>query len=379
LMPSDNYRGARRDVIELLQRINFAGPLRWPGGCYSSVAAEWMSGLLPPDERPPVQQPPGNSFCYAAPGGLLGYTDGMTEDWPGLEEYLAICEEIGAEPAIGLKVQFGDSAEVRSAAQLVEYCNGDARSGLGALRAQRGRTEPYGVRKWYLGNEMGIQRRFRRFENGSYHAPPVEPASAAEYAEIAARYAAALLAVDPGLQLIAANFGPNMSVRTPWEDRLAVKWTPPVLKKVGASLWAHSFHLYMRQPNVWTPVTMRWSAKQAERKALTILRYFRLLLSQAEEPRGHGASSERRAATRISLDEWSIGPPWSTEEWGTPQALFGASFLTLLLDQAVPLGLASANYYEPINDGAIQAPSDGVSLSNHCGDLYSVSIRSWSE
>ena len=41
----------------------------------------------------------------------------------------------------------------------VEYCNGDASTPWGSLRASRGSPEPYNVSTWYLGNEIGWQVR----------------------------------------------------------------------------------------------------------------------------------------------------------------------------------------------------------------------------
>ena len=67
--------------------------------------------------------------------------------------------------------------------------------------------------------------------------------------------------------------------------------------------------------------------------------------------------------THISLDEWSLGPPWSTEAWGVPQALYGASFIALLVRQASPLGIASANYYAPINEGAVAVQAGNATLT----------------
>ena len=65
---------------------------------------------------------------------------------------------IGAEPAIGLKLQYADrDNEVDRAAELVEYCNGHPETTKGGrLRAARGHPEPFGVKKFYLGNEAGV-------------------------------------------------------------------------------------------------------------------------------------------------------------------------------------------------------------------------------
>ena len=73
LMPCDNVHGARADVLKLLTDLNFRGPLRWPGGCFSSISPHWREALLPPDERPPVHNPPA-PFCDAVRHGQVWAT-----------------------------------------------------------------------------------------------------------------------------------------------------------------------------------------------------------------------------------------------------------------------------------------------------------------
>ena len=203
---------------------------------------------------------------------------------------------------------------------------------------------------------MAIQPRYLRNPDGGWGAP-VMPAVASEYAAILTRYAARLLAFDGTLQLIAANGGPNMSVRTAFADHIAANWHRPALSRVSSMLWGSSFHLYMRQPNRWDPQTMSWAARLPGRKALATLRYFRDLLEAA---RLAGGAAH---APAISIDEWSIGPPWSTEAWGAPHALYAASFVSMLVRHARSLGIGAANYYSPINEGAIAVGPWSASLT----------------
>ena len=44
---------------------------------------------------------------------------------------------------------------MQDARDWVEYCNGNTSTIWGALRAARGHPEPYNVKIWYLGNEIG--------------------------------------------------------------------------------------------------------------------------------------------------------------------------------------------------------------------------------
>lgn len=416
LLPTDGHvEGMRRDVVELMREIGFRGPLRWPGGCYSSVAADWREGLLPPHLRPPSRSPPPGLFCEAVPGGILPYTDEYVQNAPGVDEYMRLCERIGAEPALGVQMQFGSKSEIDRAVALIQYVNGDARSTeMGQLRASRGRVEPYRVRKVYVGNEAGTQNRFldlhealrlvadggllkatppaptlaqRRAEEDAqwqavgvnltvderaYNVKAVGPTDAVEYARIYAAATAALLAADSTLQLILANGSPNvthspslfhMSGVPAWADehakksRLAFHYHRAPLQAAGDRTWAASYHYYAYTPPGWTPRTLSTTARQLPFEALEALRHFRRRLD--DDWRGRDGLQR----VGISLDEWGLGPPWREVEFGVGSALFAASLLTLLAIAAEELLLLATNYYEPINDGAIVVGPHGASLT----------------
>ena len=53
LLPKDNFRGMRRDVIGKLKELGVT-VLRWPGGNFAGEF-NWMDGLLPVDMRAPFQ------------------------------------------------------------------------------------------------------------------------------------------------------------------------------------------------------------------------------------------------------------------------------------------------------------------------------------
>ncbi|MCX6376884.1 MAG: hypothetical protein NTU88_12785, partial [Armatimonadetes bacterium] len=69
----------------------------------------------------------------------------------GIDEFCRFCELVGAEPLVCLS--FSDGPQ--SAADLVQYCNGDSDTAWGAKRASNGRPKPYRVKYWQLGNELG--------------------------------------------------------------------------------------------------------------------------------------------------------------------------------------------------------------------------------
>jgi alpha-L-arabinofuranosidase len=133
LMPSDNMNGFRREVIALLKSLN-SGVYRFPGGNFVS-AHEWRHAIGDPDRRPPIWDP---VWGAVQPNDV------------GTDEFIALCRLLDVEPYITVNAGFGDAW---SAAQLVEYANGSIDTPMGALRAENGYPEPYGVKFWGIGNE----------------------------------------------------------------------------------------------------------------------------------------------------------------------------------------------------------------------------------
>ena len=134
LMPGDNIDGMRRDTIELLKELD--SPIyRWPGGNFVS-GYDWRDGIGDRDRRPPRSNP--------------AWTGVEHNDF-GTDEFMAFCRLLGTEPMIAANTGFGDAY---SAAQWVEYANGDTSTIGGGWRAKNGNEEPYNVKYWCVGNEM---------------------------------------------------------------------------------------------------------------------------------------------------------------------------------------------------------------------------------
>ncbi|OQC08894.1 MAG: Intracellular exo-alpha-(1-_5)-L-arabinofuranosidase 1 [Candidatus Hydrogenedentes bacterium ADurb.Bin101] len=134
LMPADNVDGFRKDVLALLRELD-APVYRWPGGNFVS-GYDWRDGIGERDQRPPRKNP--------------AWT-GIEHNDMGIHEYLHFCELINTEPFIALNTGLGD---VTSAAAEVEYITRAADTPEGAKRAANGRTEPWKVKFWAVGNEM---------------------------------------------------------------------------------------------------------------------------------------------------------------------------------------------------------------------------------
>lgn len=380
LMRADQEHGMRADVLDALSRIGFRGPFRWPGGCFANIQPDWRHGLKPPDERPPFRAPADGSFCVAAEGGVLAASDGMAIDHPNIDEYLYMMRRIGAEAAISLRLQYGTADELERARQLVEYVNGDAeRTRLGRMRARRGHAPPYRVTKFFIGNEAGCQPRFNETRPRSteretrydYHASP----TATEYAAVLKAaipilaHAADSARADGALELIATTGSPNITwprawfpkAKQPWEHKLGrvpqllSKWNEPITTAVGEFLYASSYHYYTKAPLVaWDPKRLA-EASRLPSELLDALHTARRIL---DRPRGR----KRRMA--ISLDEWGFGPPWAVVRFGAAHGLYAACALIMLVNHADELGIASANYFQPINEGFVRVHAHNATLTS---------------
>jgi len=134
LMPADNLSGFKASSITYLKEMGI-GIARWPGGNFVS-AYDWRDGIGDRDTRPPRRELAWN---------------GMESNDMGIDDFMAFCRLIGAEPYLAVNSGLGDA---HSAAEEVEYVNGPATSRLGAIRAANGHPAPYGVKIWGVGNEM---------------------------------------------------------------------------------------------------------------------------------------------------------------------------------------------------------------------------------
>jgi hypothetical protein len=217
LLPSASLQhdSLREDTVAALDTIGFNGLFRYPGGCFAPFY-DWRAGLLPPDQRPPLPTP--SSYCAAVAGGVDAYSDGYVQNDIDTDAYMRLTNRLGMVPAITLALQYGTEAEIQSAKEWVEYCNGNSSTPMGKLRASRGYEEPYNVKYWYLGNEISqqarlitlyshcthtvltLQARFPDFPNSTHRDGPPKPAEYA--ADIVKKLAPVLRRVDPMIHLL---------------------------------------------------------------------------------------------------------------------------------------------------------------------------------
>jgi alpha-N-arabinofuranosidase len=130
-----NKDGIRLDVIEALRKLKIP-VLRWPGGCFADTY-HWKDGIGPKTERPSM---------------LNVWWGNVKEDNSfGTNEFLNMCEMLGAEPYLSGNVGSGSPQEL---ADWVKYTTHPAGSSpMPDLRSKHGRPNPWHVKFWGLGNE----------------------------------------------------------------------------------------------------------------------------------------------------------------------------------------------------------------------------------
>jgi alpha-N-arabinofuranosidase len=133
-MPADHLKGWRPDAIAAIKESR-PGVVRWGGSACDPGGYRWKNGIGDRDARVPF---PNN------PWGRIDSND------VGIDEFCQFCELVEAQPLVCLS--FSDGPQ--SAADLVEYCNGDPRTVWGAKRTANGHSAPYRVKYWQIGNEI---------------------------------------------------------------------------------------------------------------------------------------------------------------------------------------------------------------------------------
>ena len=182
--------------------------LRYPGGCLAHNY-DWRKSVGPLESRP---------------------------DWQfGLDEFLALCASIGAQPVITVSDYVLPANELPShLADLVEYLNAPAIPAhpWAMKRKEWGHPEPYGVKYFELGNES---------DHGNHDVVPFRRYAPEEYAAYAVASASAMRKIDPTIRL--------GIVTVPSHDHVSGDWNRKVLKLAGGIADYVVVHFYIPAQN----------------------------------------------------------------------------------------------------------------------------------
>lgn len=310
LQHANAFHGMRRDVIACLKAMRVK-LLRYPGGCFSEYYP-WKDGLLPVDARPPIG-PVVEDF-------LLPNSDRYDAHEIGIDDFMALCGELGCEASITVRMGEGSPDE---AASWVEYCNGGKDTKWGKIRIARGHREPYDVKYWSLGNEISAW--------GKGESRNVE-----RYGAMCREFARAMRRVDPTLRVVASGMH---GVQKKWPPSGTQAWTERVLSLAGNDFDAYSYHEYI-EPLESIPAT-----------AVAPLTLTHRVLEGLRATVNRLASSPRPKT--IFLDEWNLWDAWNRPP-GIQEGLYAGVMLHMLCRQSSQLGVEGACYFQPVNEGAIR-------------------------
>jgi alpha-N-arabinofuranosidase len=183
--PSAGADGFRRDVVELVKELGVS-TIRYPGGNFVS-GFKWEDSVGPREQRPRRLD--------------LAWHSTETNE-VGLHEFADWLELVGSD--LMLAVNLGTRG-VAEALDLIEYTNIPGGTALSDQRIANGRTAPFGVGMWCLGNEM----------DGPWQ---LGHRSADDYGKLASQTAKALRQLDPSVELVVCgSSSAHMDTFGEWE------------------------------------------------------------------------------------------------------------------------------------------------------------------
>lgn len=293
---ANHFHGCRIDVLDQIKALH-PKTLRVPGGCYAEKY-KWKEGLLPLEERPLISSD-GKANLFSANCGYDGHE-------LNIDDYAAVSRYIGAELEFTVRLTSNDPQD---AADLVEYCNGDASTKYGALRIARGYEEPYNIKTWYIGNEVAFIG---------------EAENAAEWND---RFCKAMLAVDPTIRTVVTTGNDET-----WDKRFLAS-----VEHVDLC----AYHNYIEEyiPDATLPIILRAVPD--------------ILLPKLERASAHYAHP-------ILFDEWNL--KWGCQADST-SAIYAASVLTAVIKNAERLHIEGVSYFAAINEGAVRVYPDHACLA----------------
>lgn len=149
---NNRSNGLRPDLAQLLADTK-PSFLRFPGGCYVEGEGSYDNTFQWKKTIGPIEERPGHlnqNWRYWSSDGL------------GFDEYLQLCEDLGAAPLFVVNIGLGhgytftlDETKtlVQDALDAIEYANGDASTKWGAKRVANGHPAPYNLKFIEIGNE----------------------------------------------------------------------------------------------------------------------------------------------------------------------------------------------------------------------------------
>ncbi len=324
MMAEGHFHGMRADVVRCLKEI---GPtiIRWPGGNFAGEY-RWKDGLLLSDMRGPLEA--------VTEDETQPYTHGYDFHEISTDDFVALCREVGAEPFLTINLVWNTPQD---SADWVEYCNASAGTEYGAKRAKNGHTEPYNVRFWSLGNEMGY----------THMEGPLRPE---DYASLAAAHIGAMREVSKDIELFSSGPYPND------------EWAENSAAALADSVKYISLHHYSN---------VRMDYSSPEKTAETYRKIVSAADAALDTVRNMRQSLDRTGKRlHISFDEWNFWYAWYRPSCAG-EGIYVALMLHKLLKASPELDIPVCCYFQPVGEGAILVTQSTACLSAN-GQMFAM-------
>ena len=252
---SADEEGFRRDVIELVKELGVS-MIRYPGGNFVS-GFRWEDSVGPKGQRPRRLD--------------LAWHSTETNE-VGMHEFASWLTKVGSD--MMLAVNLGTRG-TSAALDLLEYSNISAGTALSERRIANGRTEPFGIKMWCLGNEM----------DGPWQ---LGHCSADDYGKIALQTANALRQIDPSVELVVCG---SSSAHMPTFG----SWERVVLEHTYDAVDFISCHAYYEEKN--------GDLASFLGSAVDMDHFIESVIATADHVK---AATGSKKTMNISFDEWNV-------------------------------------------------------------------------
>jgi alpha-N-arabinofuranosidase len=253
--PTADEDGFRGDVIELTRELGIS-TVRYPGGNFVS-GYRWEDGVGPVEQRPTRL----DVAWHSSDPNLVG-----------VDEFMRWTAKSGTEAMMAVNL---GTRGIQEAMDLLEYCNVPGGTRLSDMRRANGAADPYRVKMWCLGNEM----------DGPWQLGQM---TAHEYGRLAARTAAGMRMIDPGIELVACG---SSGVVMPTFG----EWERIVLTEAYEQVDFISAHAYYWEED--------GDLGSFLASAVDMDHFVESVTATADSVRSHKKVSKR---VHISFDEWNV-------------------------------------------------------------------------
>lgn len=253
--PDADEAGMRRDVIDLVRALD-TPVCRYPGGNFVS-AYNWEDGIGPKEDRPTRLD-------------LAWRTSESNQ--VGIHEFADWAAKAGTEMMLAINLGSRGLDEARA---FVEYVNHPGGTYWSEMRKSNGRTTPWNVRLWCLGNEM----------DGPWQ---VGHKTALEYGRLANETAKAIRGFDKSLELVVCGSSHSDMPTYP-------QWESTVLSETYDEVDYISLHMYFEN----------YEKRPQEYLALShkLDRYIGTVSGIIDYVK---AKKRSKRDVKISFDEWNV-------------------------------------------------------------------------